>query len=127
MSDACTRGVRVQVASEYVPERSNPVQSEYFFAYHIRIANEGAETVQLLSRHWIITDAHGQMEEVQGPGVVGERPVLESGQSFEYTSACPLQTPYGSMRGSYRMLTEEGEAFDAEIAMFALSQPYAIN
>ena len=127
MSDACTRGVRVKVASQYVPERSNPAQSEYFFAYRIRIANEGAQTVQLLSRHWIITDAHGQVEEVRGPGVVGEQPVLEPGALFEYTSACPLETPFGSMRGSYQMVTDAGDAFDAEIGAFSLSQPYAIN
>ncbi len=127
MSEACTRGVRVRVRSEYRPERSNPVQNQYFFAYHIRIANEGDATVQLLSRHWAITDALGHVEQVRGPGVVGERPVLAPGESFEYSSACPLETPFGSMSGSYQMVTENGETFDARIAPFHLSQPHAIN
>ena len=117
----------MQVRSEYRPERSNPGQSQYFFAYHIRIANEGDHAVQLLSRHWVITDALGQVEEVRGPGVVGEQPVLAPGDSFEYSSACPLETPFGSMAGSYRMVTEHGDSFDAEIAPFQLSQPHAIN
>ena len=92
MSDATTRGVRVQVQSSYVPERSSPRDSQYFFAYRIRITNAGDETVQLVSRHWVITDGNGDVEHVQGPGVVGEQPVLAPGQSFEYTSFCPLTT-----------------------------------
>ncbi len=127
MSEARTRGVRVRVRSEYRPERSNPGQNQYFFAYHIQIANEGDATVQLLSRHWDITDALGHVERVWGPGVVGEQPVLAPGDSFEYSSACPLETPFGSMEGTYRMVTEHGETFDARIAPFHLSQPYAIN
>ena len=99
-----TRGVRVRVKSAYVPERSSPPQGHYFFAYHVRIANEGDETVQLVSRHWIITDGDGHQEHVQGPGVVGEQPVLAPGESFEYTSFCPLATPIGSMHGSYQMV-----------------------
>lgn len=126
-SEACTRGVRVQVRSQYVPERSNPARDEFFFAYRIRIANEGRETVQLLARHWTITDAHGRIEEVEGPGVVGEQPVLSPGESFEYTSACPLPTSFGSMQGTYRMVTEHGEQFEAEVAPFSLAQPHAIN
>ncbi len=127
MSESCTRGIRVRVRSEYLPQRSNPAQNQYFFAYRIRIANEGEATVQLLSRRWVITDAMGHVEEVEGPGVVGEQPVLGPGQSFEYTSACPLPTPFGWMQGSYQMVTAGGEAFEAEIRAFALSQPYAIN
>ena len=127
MSEACSHGIRVQVRSEYVPERSNPDRGHYYFAYRIRIRNEGEARVQLLSRHWVITDAHGHIEEVRGPGVVGEQPSLEPGQSFEYSSACPLGTPFGSMRGSYQMIDDNGGRFDAEIAPFQLAEPYAIN
>jgi ApaG protein len=119
--------VRVRVESKYVSERSRPLMNEYFFAYTIEIANEGSETVQLVSRAWTITDAEGHVEEVRGPGVVGEQPVLAPGEAFEYTSACPLGTPFGSMRGTYQMVTEAGERFDAEIATFELAEPYAIN
>ncbi len=126
-SEAITRNVRVHVRSEYVPERSSPSQGEWFFVYTVRIANEGEETVQLVSRHWIITDANGHVEEVKGPGVVGETPILEPGDSFEYTSACPLSTPFGSMRGTYQMVSAKNDRFDAEIAAFSLSEPYSIN
>lgn len=126
-SEALTRGIRVHVSSKYVAERSRPLMNEYFFAYTIRISNEGRETAQLVSREWLITDAEGRVEEVRGPGVVGEQPVLGPGDAFEYTSACPLPTPFGSMRGSYQMVTEKGERFDAEIAAFELAEPYAIN
>jgi ApaG protein len=127
MSDATTRGVRVEVQSAYVPERSSPSDSHYFFTYRIRISNRGEETVQLLSRHWIITDGEGNVEHVRGPGVVGEQPVLEPGESFEYTSFCPLPTPIGSMHGTYQMVTAGGSAFDAEIAPFSLAVPHALN
>jgi ApaG protein len=119
VSDTVTRGIRVQVRSMYVPERSVPQQKHYFFAYHIRISNEGSETAQLLSRHWIITDADGDVQEVRGPGVVG--------QSFEYTSFCPLPTNVGTMQGTYAMVTAGGETFDAAIAPFTLAMPYALN
>jgi ApaG protein len=108
-------------------ERSAPERQQWFYLYTVRITNEGSETVQLLSRHWIITDGEGEVEEVRGPGVVGEQPILLPGESFDYTSGCPLPTPFGSMRGSYQMVTEGGEAFDAEIATFELSQPYLVN
>lgn len=124
---AVTRGVRVEVRSAYVPEQSDPENGEFFFAYTVRITNEGRETVQLLSRHWIITDADGRTQEVRGPGVVGEQPVLEPGESFEYTSACPLETACGSMHGSYRMSTRSGAFFDAEIAPFGLSRPFTVH
>ena len=127
MSEATTRGVRVQVQSTYVPERSSPRESHYFFAYRVRVSNVGEETVQLVSRHWLISDGEGQVEHVQGPGVVGEQPVLEPGESFEYTSFCPLHTPIGSMHGSYQMLTAGGARFDAEIAPFSLAVPSALN
>jgi len=126
-SDACTRGVRVRVRSQYVPERSQPERSQWLFAYRISILNEGDETVKLLSRHWRITDATGQLEEVRGPGVVGEQPVLAPGEDFEYTSSCALPTPYGSMAGTYQMITADGERFDAEIAVFTLAEPRAIH
>ena len=127
MSDTTTRGVRVEVESAYVPERSSPRDLRYFFAYRIRISNRSEETVQLLSRHWVITDGNGQVEHVRGPGVVGEQPVLEPGESFEYTSFCPLPTPIGSMHGTYQMVTAGGTAFDAEIAPFSLAIPHALN
>ena len=127
MSDATTRGVRVEVQSAYVPERSSPRDSRFFFAYRVRISNAGEETVQLRSRHWVITDGDGKVEHVQGPGVVGEQPVLEPGESFEYTSFCPLPTPIGSMHGTYQMVPAGGSAFDAEIAPFPLAAPTAIN
>jgi ApaG protein len=127
MSDAITRGVRVRVESRYVPERSSPPQGYYFFAYRIQISNEGEETVQLVSRRWTITDAHGRVEHVAGPGVVGEQPVLAPGQAFEYTSFCPLPTPIGSMHGTYQMVTPSGFQFDAEIAAFSLAVPTALN
>jgi ApaG protein len=126
-SEAVTRGIRVNVRARFVPERSRPMMNEFFFAYTIRISNEGRDTVQLVSRQWLIEDAEGHTEEVRGPGVVGEQPVLAPGEAFEYTSACPLSTPFGSMRGTYQMVTEGGERFDAEIARFQLAEPYSIH
>ncbi len=127
VSEALTKGVRVRVESCYSPEHSNPAVSRYFFLYTIRISNEGDQTLQLQSRHWIIADAEGHTEEVRGPGVVGKQPVLEPGDVFEYTSGCPLSTPFGAMRGTYRMVTRDGEEFDAEIASFELTQPYGVH
>jgi ApaG protein len=127
MSDTTTRGIRVQVQSFYDEERSSPQESYYFFAYQVRVTNVGDEQAQLLSREWLITDGNGEMQRVQGPGVVGEQPVLAPGESFEYTSFCPLSTPVGSMQGSYRMVLESGESFDAEIAPFSLAVPHAVN
>ena len=127
VSDTTTRGVRVQVESAYVPDRSNPRESSYFFVYHVRISNVGAETVQLISREWVITDAEGEVERVKGPGVVGEQPMLPPGGAFEYTSFCPLKTSVGSMQGSYQMVTTTGERFDATIAPFTLAVPNALN
>lgn len=126
-SEAVTEGVRVRVKSQYDPTRSRPDQQQWFFLYTIQISNEGSETVQLLSRHWVITDANGKVEEVKGPGVVGEQPVLAPGQSFEYTSGCPLTTPFGTMHGEYQMITRAGERFDAQIAAFTLSEPHALH
>jgi ApaG protein len=123
-SEAITRHIRVQVQTEFVPRQSNPSQSQWFFLYTIRLTNEGGETVQLISRHWIITDAMGQVEEVRGPGVVGKHPVLEPGESFEYTSGCRLKTPFGSMRGTYQMVTDKEDNFDIEIPQFTLAEPH---
>jgi ApaG protein len=127
VSEALTRGIRVRAESEYRPERSRPADKHWFFSYTIRIANEGPETVRLLSRHWVITDADGEVQEVRGPGVVGEQPVLPPGEAFEYTSFCPLATAFGTMHGTYQMITDAGESFDAEIAPFVLGEPYSIN
>ncbi|MEM6994300.1 MAG: Co2+/Mg2+ efflux protein ApaG [Myxococcota bacterium] len=126
-SEAVTDGVRVRVESRYVPEHSDPDRGGWLFAYTVSIANEGEGTVQLLSRRWVITDANGDVEEVEGPGVVGAQPVLRPGESFEYTSACPLRTAFGTMHGVYIMVSEDGEKFDAKIAPFSLSTPYAVN
>jgi ApaG protein len=120
MPEAVTRGVKVDVESQYVKDQSNPERNYYFFSYHVKITNEGEETVQLISRHWIITDEENHVEEVKGPGVVGEQPVLEPGESFEYTSFCPLKTPMGMMHGTYQMVTNTGEPFDAQIPRFSL-------
>lgn len=127
VSEALTEGVRVRVRSEYRPERSNPQRKQFFFAYTVRILNESTRTVQLISRHWIITDANGTQEEVRGPGVVGEQPVLRPGGSFEYTSGCPLPTEFGTMQGTYLMRAQDGTEFSAAIALFRLAFPLAIN
>jgi ApaG protein len=126
-SEATTRGIRIRVRSSYVPERSDPELGHWFFIYTVEIANVGEETAQLVSRHWIITDANGAVQEVRGPGVVGKQPTLAPGEAFEYTSACPLSTSFGTMHGTYQMRTERGENFDAEIAAFSLGEPHAIN
>lgn len=122
VSNAITRGIRVEVESQFLEDRSEPDSDQWFFAYHIRISNQGADTVRLVSRHWIITDAQGRVQEVRGLGVVGQQPVLRPGESFEYTSGCPLGTPFGAMEGTYRMVTEGGEEFDAQIAPFGLHE-----
>lgn len=127
MSDTTTRGIRIQVNGTYVPDRSSPRDGEYFFTYHVRISNEGSETTQLLSREWIITNAEGEVERVKGPGVVGQQPVMPPGGSFEYSSFCPLRTSVGSMQGTFQMVTDKGEQFDALIAPFTLAVPNALN
>jgi ApaG protein len=127
MSDTTTRGIRVQVHSEFLSERSSPRDSQYLFQYHVRISNVGAETAQLVSRDWVITNAEGEVERVKGRGVVGEQPMLPPGASFEYTSFCPLKTSVGSMQGTYQMVTSEGDPFDAVIGTFTLAVPNALN
>ena len=123
MYQAVTRGISVTVTPRYMPEESSPEQSRYFFAYTVEIINTSLERVQLRARHWQITDEHGQVQEVRGAGVVGEEPVLGPGESFSYTSGCPLPTPSGTMQGTYLMETAAGETFDAEIPAFSLDIP----
>jgi ApaG protein len=126
-SEATTRGVHVQVESEYDPTRSAPQQDHWFFLYTVTITNNSEEAVQLVNRHWVITNGSGEVEEVRGPGVVGQQPILQPGQSFRYTSGCPLPTSFGFMRGTYEMVTAGGDDFEAEIADFELSEPYSVN
>src|SRR5205814_7725279 len=127
VSNTVTRGIRVVVESIYVPERSEPRESYFFFAYTVTITNEGSETAQLMSREWVITDSDGNTERLSGPGVVGEQPVMKPGQGFEYTSFCPLRTSFGSMQGAYTMRTESGEIFEARIDPFTLAVPGVVN
>ena len=126
-SQAITRGIRVEVQSRCLPERSDPETGYHFFVYAVRITNLGEKAAQLISRHWVITDADGNTQEVQGEGVVGEQPHLEPGESFEYTSACPLETPVGAMHGTYQMVDADGDAFDAEVAAFTLAMTEALH
>lgn len=121
--EATTRGVVVRVSVSYLPEQSEPSRGRWFWAYHIRIENEGPVAVQLLTRHWIITDGRGLRHTVEGEGVVGEQPMIAPGASFDYVSGCPLSTPTGSMQGSYHMIAEDGSAFDVTIPRFALIAP----
>jgi ApaG protein len=126
-SEAVTRGIRVAVLSEYAPERSRPAEGQWFFRYTITITNEGRDTVQLVSRHWIITDAENRVEEVKGPGVVGQQPILAPGESFTYSSGSSLATAFGKMEGTYQMVSPSGGAFDVTIAPFTLSEPYTVH
>ena len=127
MSEAVTEGIRVNVMCRYLPERSQPAARQFAFAYTVTIANEGERPAQLLTRHWIITDADGQVQEVRGDGVVGAQPRLVPGQSFEYGSWCMLATPHGTMHGTYQMVRDDGTRFDAEIAPFLLALPNSLN
>jgi ApaG protein len=126
-SSALTHGIRVRVQSLYLAEQSSPPDDRYVFAYTISISNEGARTAQLRTRHWIITNGHGGVEEVRGDGVVGEQPKLAPGQTFQYTSGCVLGTPVGTMQGSYRFWRDDGSYFDAEIATFSLASTIRID
>jgi ApaG protein len=126
-STAVTEGVRISVRSTYVAEQSVPRAHRYVFAYTVTILNEGTEPAQLRTRHWIITDGAGKVEEVRGPGVIGQQPRLLPGEHFEYTSGCVLPTPRGEMRGSYQMYRPDGRMFEAMIAPFALALPYSLN
>lgn len=128
MSTAVTRGVRVEVRTRYLAEHSDPAQGHWMHAYQVTITNDGDRPVQLLSRHWIITNSHGVEEHVQGAGVVGEQPSLNPGESYRYTSGCPIDTSMGTMHGTYQMaMLDDGERFDADVAPFTLAEPYALN
>jgi ApaG protein len=127
VSEAVTSGIRVEVIARHTPEHSQPMQGKWVFQYTVRITNESAETVQLVSRHWIITDALENTETVIGPGVVGKQPVLAPGESFKYSSWCPLKTPTGKMHGTYQLTRSNGEQFDIVIAPFALRAPYTVH
>lgn len=124
MYSQTTRSITVTVQPVYLDDQSSPTEGHYVWAYHVRIENAGGETVQLRTRHWRITDSYGRVQEVQGPGVVGEQPVLQPGQSFEYTSGTPLSAPSGIMVGAYQMETTQGERFDVAIPAFSLDSPH---
>ena len=124
MYTATTRNITVKVQPQFLAEQSDPVSDQYVWLYTINIENGGTEAVQLLNRHWIITNAVGHVEEVQGPGVIGEQPVLQPGDSFQYTSGCPLRTPSGMMVGTYEMVGPDDERFDIDIPAFSLDSPH---
>lgn len=119
--------IAVNAMAQYIPDQSDPDEGKYVFAYRITIANHGSVPAQLISRHWIITDGEGKVQEVKGTGVVGEQPRLAPGESFEYTSGSVLDTPVGSMHGTYQMVAEDGHRFEAEILPFSLAMPSMVN
>jgi ApaG protein len=119
--------INIKVRTAYIPEQSDPASDRYVFAYTVTIENSGTVAAQLISRHWIITDADNRVQEVKGLGVVGEQPFLRPGESFEYTSGTSMGTPVGAMRGTYQMVAEDGQKFDAEIAEFTLSMPRVLH
>jgi ApaG protein len=127
VSEATTSNIRVEVLSRHSPENSRPGEGEWVFQYTVRITNLGTETVQLLNRHWVITDGAGHVEEVKGPGVVGQQPVLAPGEAFKYSSWCPLKTPMGTMHGTYEMARTDGSCFEIEIAPFGLKARYTVQ
>jgi ApaG protein len=127
VSDTTTTGIRVQVTTRFLPERSSPKEGEYWFAYFISISNVGDAAAQLISRHWVITNTDGEEEEVHGDGVVGEQPVIAPGATYNYNSFCHLKTSVGTMHGEYTMRTASGETFEARIAPFTLAVPNALN
>ena len=127
MYTAVSHKIKVTVRPKFLAEQSEPEESRYFWSYTIEIANDGDRTVQLTHRHWKITDANGRREEVQGPGVIGEQPVLAPCESFKYSSMCPLKTPTGMMRGTYQMISSDGAQFDIEIAPFGLRARYPVH
>src|SRR4051812_46258356 len=127
VSEAVTNGIRVEVIAQHSTQHSRPSEGEWVFQYTVRITNVGTDTVQLISRHWTITDAVDHIEEVGGPGVVGAQPILPPGESFKYSSWCPLKTPTGMMRGTYQMVGSEGNQFEIEIAPFALRARYTVH
>ena len=127
LSEAVTDDIRVEVMASYSPENSRPLEGEWVFQYTVRITNQSASTVQLLNRHWVITNGADEVEEVKGAGVVGKQPVLAPGESFKYSSWCPLKTPMGMMHGTYEMARTDGSHFDIEIAPFALRARYTVH
>ena len=127
MSENNPYDVRVNVKTTYIPEQSDPEIDRYVFAYTVTIHNEGSISAKLLTRHWIINDANGNVQEVHGEGVVGEQPYLKPGESYQYTSGTVIETPVGSMEGSYQMLAEDGTPFDAKIPAFTLSLPHKLH
>lgn len=128
MSTTVTRGIRIQVRPRHLAEQSEPARKHWLFAYHVTVTNEGRDPVQLMSRHWVITNGEGKVEDVRGPGVVGQQPVLKSGEEFQYTSGCPLDTPVGTMHGEFTFVNiASGENFEARIDPFTLAVPSALN
>ncbi len=127
METAITRDVEVSVAAFFLENESDPDNNNFSFAYKVQLKNLGQETVQLLSRHWIITDSVGKVQHVKGPGVVGEQPVLRPGEDYEYTSGSRLESPMGTMEGTYQMVTQDGEHFDIKIPLFTLAVPGTLN
>jgi len=127
MAESKKYDIQVNIRTAYIPEQSDPGSDRYVFAYTVTIANEGTASAQLISRHWVITDAENQVQEVRGLGVVGEQPFLRPGESFEYTSGTSLATPVGTMRGSYQMVAEDGQKFEAEIPEFTLTMPRVLH
>ena len=127
MAEAKKHEITINVLTQYLPEQSEPEAGRYFFIYTIAVTNSGTVAAQLISRHWIITDAEGKVDEVRGLGVVGNQPLLKPGESFEYTSGCPLATPVGTMRGSYQMVAEDGTRFEAPISEFVLAMPRTLH
>lgn len=127
MAESKKYEIAIEVTTQYLPDQSDPDAERYFFAYTINVANVGSVAAQLISRHWIIADAAGKTEEVRGLGVVGHQPLLKPGESFEYTSGCPLATPVGTMKGSYQMVAEDGTRFEVEIPEFMLSMPRTLH
>jgi len=127
MAEAKKNEITINVLTQYLPEQSEPGAGRYFFIYTISVTNSGTVAAQLISRHWIITDAEGKVDEVRGLGVVGHQPLLKPGESFEYTSGCPLATPVGTMRGSYQMVAEDGTRFEVPISEFVLAMPRTLH
>lgn len=127
MAESKKYEIAIDVVTQYLPEQSEPEAGRYFFAYTITVKNTGSVAAQLISRHWIITDAEGKVEEVRGLGVVGHQPLLKPGESFDYTSGCPLATPVGTMKGSYQMVAEDGARFEVPIAEFVLAMPRTLH
>jgi ApaG protein len=127
VTETASNRIRVDVATSYVEDQSNPGEARYVFSYTITIRNEGDKPARLMARHWLITDANGKVQEVVGEGVVGEQPHLQPGQGFRYSSGAILETPVGSMQGRYRMLADDGEQFDAPIAPFRLAMPGVLH